>query len=478
MGGNLARLMNVEDAVLVSCVDGLGAIPALTVAAGDALRRRSRPSSTATSRSPTPSSSSRPRTFGAALVASGIEPGDRVAIWAPNSARVDRRRARPVPGRRGAGADQHPLQGRRGGRHPLAAAARACSSPSPTSSAPTTSPCSTRAGVDAARPRTRSSSSPGPAGAGTGRGTRSVAGALPKALGRGRPARGGGRHRRRSVRHPLHVRARPACPRASCRPTAARCSVATDWVAMTGLAAGDRYLMVNPYFHMFGLKAGILAVGRRRRDDAPRAGVRRRPCAGACRGRAGDGAAGRADALPVDPRPPATATARPVEPCGSRSPARPTSRSSSSAAIDRRAAVLDDHHRLRAHRGRHRGGHGAGRRRRDDRHDGRAARGRASSCASSTATASDVPPGEAGEILLRGGSIMSHYLDDPGGDRGGALGRRLAAAPATSACVDDAGLPAHRRSVQGHVHRRRLQRLSRRDRERARCATPTSSRPR
>jgi acyl-CoA synthetase (AMP-forming)/AMP-acid ligase II len=35
--------------------------------------------------------------------------------------------------------------------------------------------------------------------------------------------------------------------------------VATDWVAMTGLRAGDRYLMVNPYFHMFGLKAGILA---------------------------------------------------------------------------------------------------------------------------------------------------------------------------------------------------------------------------
>jgi acyl-CoA synthetase (AMP-forming)/AMP-acid ligase II len=35
--------------------------------------------------------------------------------------------------------------------------------------------------------------------------------------------------------------------------------VATDWVAMTGLHEGDRYLMVNPYFHMFGLKAGILA---------------------------------------------------------------------------------------------------------------------------------------------------------------------------------------------------------------------------
>ena len=35
--------------------------------------------------------------------------------------------------------------------------------------------------------------------------------------------------------------------------------VARDWVAMTGLHHGDRYLMVNPYFHMFGLKAGILA---------------------------------------------------------------------------------------------------------------------------------------------------------------------------------------------------------------------------
>jgi HIP---CoA ligase len=35
--------------------------------------------------------------------------------------------------------------------------------------------------------------------------------------------------------------------------------VACDWVEMTGLGPDDRYLMVNPYFHMFGLKAGILA---------------------------------------------------------------------------------------------------------------------------------------------------------------------------------------------------------------------------
>src|SRR5690606_28140354 len=35
--------------------------------------------------------------------------------------------------------------------------------------------------------------------------------------------------------------------------------VATDWVAMTGLTAGDRYLVVNRYVRMFGLEAGILA---------------------------------------------------------------------------------------------------------------------------------------------------------------------------------------------------------------------------
>ncbi len=35
--------------------------------------------------------------------------------------------------------------------------------------------------------------------------------------------------------------------------------VGSDWVAMTGLGENDRYLMINPFFHMFGLKAGIVA---------------------------------------------------------------------------------------------------------------------------------------------------------------------------------------------------------------------------
>jgi acyl-CoA synthetase (AMP-forming)/AMP-acid ligase II len=32
-----------------------------------------------------------------------------------------------------------------------------------------------------------------------------------------------------------------------------------EWAAFAGLAAGDRYLVVNPFFHMFGYKAGWLA---------------------------------------------------------------------------------------------------------------------------------------------------------------------------------------------------------------------------
>jgi long-subunit acyl-CoA synthetase (AMP-forming) len=33
----------------------------------------------------------------------------------------------------------------------------------------------------------------------------------------------------------------------------------SDWCDMAGLVTGDRYLVVNPFFHMFGYKAGCLA---------------------------------------------------------------------------------------------------------------------------------------------------------------------------------------------------------------------------
>jgi acyl-CoA synthetase (AMP-forming)/AMP-acid ligase II len=34
----------------------------------------------------------------------------------------------------------------------------------------------------------------------------------------------------------------------------------TDWATVTGLRAGDRYLVINPFFHAFGYKAGIVAA--------------------------------------------------------------------------------------------------------------------------------------------------------------------------------------------------------------------------
>ena len=75
----------------------------------------------------------------------------------------------------------------------------------------------------------------------------------------------------------------------------------------------------------------------------------------------------------------------------------------------------------------------------------------------------DVPAGEAGEILLRGASVMSHYLDDDeataatlspdGWLRTGDIGT-----------LDERGLLRIVGRVEGHVHRRRLQRLSGGDR--------------
>ena len=237
--------------------------------------------------------------------------------------------------------------------------------------------------------------------------------------------------------------------------------------------------MVNPYFHMFGLKAGILAVGR-----APGATMLPEPV------------------FDVD-RALARVAGRAASPC---SPARPrsTSRSSTTPTAPRydlstlRVAVTgaadipvelirriddelpfsviitgyglteggtasatapgDDVETIATTVGRPRPGFelrivdGDGQRR-----AGRASRAR-SCCA--------------------GGSVMSHYLDDPEATAEALVARRLAAhrrprhASTTPGCLRIVG------PVEGHVHRRRLQRLPGRDRERPARATPTSARPR
>ena len=50
-----------------------------------------------------------------------------------------------------------------------------------------------------------------------------------------------------------------------------------EWCDLADLREGDRYLMVNPFFHTFGYKAGLIASFTPRRDDAAGAGLRRRP---------------------------------------------------------------------------------------------------------------------------------------------------------------------------------------------------------
>ena len=83
--------------------------------------------------------------------------------------------------------------------------------------------------------------------------------------------------------------------------------VATDWVAMTGLREGDVYLQVNPYFHMFGLKAGILASVASGATMLPEPVFDVDRVLARVARRAGHGPARAADPLPVDPRPPTSA---------------------------------------------------------------------------------------------------------------------------------------------------------------------------
>ena len=123
-----------------------------------------------------------------------------------------------------------------------------------------------------------------------------------------------------------------------------------------------------------------------------------------------------------------------------------------------------DHHRLRADRGGHGHRHRTRRRLRDHRHhrrprpsgarDPHRRRRRHRACRS----------GESGEVLVRGYSVMRGYLDDPDATARADRRRRLAA-HRRPRHARRARVPAHRRAQEGHVHRRRLQRVPGRDRE-------------
>ena len=479
MGGNLARLMNVEDAVVrVTDAAAAGTIPALTAGAADArsatqpavvdgddrahLRRAARRGAHASAPRSSPS---------------GVEPGDRVAIWAPNSAEWIVAAARPV---RRPGAVLVPVNTRFKGAEaaddPRAQPAPGCSSPSPTSSAPTTSRMLARPAPSS--PTSRPSSSlDGPAPAGTtGRGTTSSRRATDEALAEVDRRRG---RRRRPTTRPTSSspRAPPARRRASCRPT--RRTLAGGH----RLGRDDRPHRRRPLPDGQPVLPHVRAEGRASspsvaagRHDAPRAGVRRRPGARAGRGRADHRAARRADDLPVDPRPPATATTTTCRACASRSPAPPTSRSSSSAASSTSCRSRWSSPATASPRAAPRSATVARRRPRDHRHHRRPAPARLRAAHRRRRRQRRRRPASPARSCCAAAAIMSHYLDDPEATAA-ALSRRRLAAHRRPRRRRRRRLPAHRRPVEGHVHRRRVQRLPGRDRERPAAPPRHRSRP-
>ena len=70
------------------------------------------------------------------------------------------------------------------------------------------------------------------------------------------------------------------------------------WASIVGLGSGDRYLIVNPFFHTFGYKAGILACLMAGATVVPGARVRCGSGAPPYRGGTHQRAAGTTDPLP------------------------------------------------------------------------------------------------------------------------------------------------------------------------------------
>jgi len=187
--------------------------------------------------------------------------------------------------------------------------------------------------------------------------------------------------------------------------------VATDWVAMTGLQAGDRYLMVNPYFHMFGLKAGILAC------VAAGATMLPEPVFDVDRAlqRVADE---RVTVLPGAPTLYQSILDHPDRAKHDLSTLRVAVTGAADIPVELIRRIVDElpFPTIITGYGLTEGGTAAATSPDDDIETIATTVGRprpSFELRIVDAEGNDVAPGETGEVVLRGGSIMSHYLDDP-----------------------------------------------------------------
>ena len=185
----------------------------------------------------------------------------------------------------------------------------------------------------------------------------------PAQLGRIRLVRASRTPRERPGRRPGGGGTAPATSATSCSPRAppggarARCGrTARRWTwpgpgpSARELTRADRYLVVNPFFHTFGYKAGILACLLTGATMVPQLVFDAGAGDGADRDRADHRVPRRADDLHLDARPPRAGAPRPVQPAA-RGHRRGGRAGRAGRADAGRAELRHRAHRVRADRG-------------------------------------------------------------------------------------------------------------------------------
>ncbi len=422
------------------------------------------------------------------MIAAGCRSGDRVAIWAPNGLGW----IVAALGAQCAGAAIVPIntrwKGARGGVRARRPPRPRCCSPRSASSTPTPWRCSTTT-----RPNcptsARSSCSPArpTVGAPVGRrrtGLRSGTTSSPQVTSVSRGRGVGATARRCSRPTPAtrcSPRARPGEPKGVVMTHAQTVAPVHRLVRLRRAAAGrplpDRQ-PVLPHVRLQGRLAGQPAAWR---DDlSGRRSSTCRRCSTSCRPRRITVLPGRTDDLPVDPRPPRP---RPTTTWAALRVAVTGAADIPVALIEQMRAELPFTSILTGY-GLTEAGTVTGSRPDDDATTIATTAGRAMPGPRghhrrprSGADGAEVERGATGELLVRGYSVMQHYLDDPRRDRGGDRRPRL---PAHRRPGHDgrARLRADRRPAEGHDHRRRVQRVPGRGRERAAHPSGRSARSR